>query len=191
MTDELTTPDKDLPADAYGPDLQLLVYHCGERYARSIGEQYDPKRHGGYQHITAAEWRAWGAANAISPCRRRSTRSARRRADEQPARDRQQQQRTSRSGKRTAGGSWSCRMARGGRSRRTRRRGVQLDRMERRTPYYAGGRAAKKCRPGGLGRCLRIYPVTRARTPITWKDLRDLPAVTASVSKVLQIKTGG
>jgi hypothetical protein len=54
-----------VPLDARGaPDLQLFVQACGTRYARSVGETYDPKRHGGYRHVHDIDWQAWDAAVA-------------------------------------------------------------------------------------------------------------------------------
>ena len=49
------------------PDLQELVRLRGEQYARSIGEEYDPEHcphHGGYRHITPADWAEWDRAVA-------------------------------------------------------------------------------------------------------------------------------
>ena len=39
------------------PDLQLRIRRCGTRDARSVGEEGDPKRNGGYQHIYSERWR--------------------------------------------------------------------------------------------------------------------------------------
>jgi hypothetical protein len=52
-----------IPHDEMGhPDLQELVRSRGAQYAASIGETYDPAHHGGYRHVTAADWRAWDTA---------------------------------------------------------------------------------------------------------------------------------
>jgi hypothetical protein len=61
---------KDNPA----PDLQELVRRAGERYARSLGEPFDPTNpeHGGYQHITPAEWEHFDKAMAEWQARRRT-----------------------------------------------------------------------------------------------------------------------
>ena len=56
------------------PDLQALVRLAGERYAASLGVPYDPTNpgHGGYQHITEAEWKHFDAAMAEWQARRRT-----------------------------------------------------------------------------------------------------------------------
>jgi len=68
-----------IPLDAAGrPDLQALVEPAGRRHAASIVEGYDPNpftrppHQGGYQHITAEEWAAWGRAKAEWQERRRA-----------------------------------------------------------------------------------------------------------------------
>jgi hypothetical protein len=59
------------------PDLQALVETAGRRYARSIGETYDPNpltrppHQGGYQHVTEAEWREFDRAMAAWQTQRR------------------------------------------------------------------------------------------------------------------------
>jgi hypothetical protein len=56
------------------PDLPDMVRKAGERYAASRGVPYDPTNpeHGGYQHITPAEWATWDAAMADWQARRRA-----------------------------------------------------------------------------------------------------------------------
>jgi hypothetical protein len=52
------TDRMDMRNDDDPPYLQALVRRAGERYARELGEVYDPRRnpeHGGYQHITPQE----------------------------------------------------------------------------------------------------------------------------------------
>jgi hypothetical protein len=71
-----SAPPQPIPFDAQGaPDLQALVRLCGEQYAKSIGENYDPEHcphHGGYRHISAADWRAWDEAVARWQVERRA-----------------------------------------------------------------------------------------------------------------------
>jgi hypothetical protein len=64
----------DMRNDDDPPYLQALVRRAGERYARELGEVYDPRRnpeHGGYQHITPQEWAEWDRLNAEWQARRR------------------------------------------------------------------------------------------------------------------------
>ena len=71
-----SAPPQPIPLDAQGaPDLQALVRLRGEQYAKSIGENYDPEHcphHGGYRHISAADWRAWDEAVARWQLERRA-----------------------------------------------------------------------------------------------------------------------
>jgi hypothetical protein len=75
MTDEFMTPapTKAMTDDQGMPDLQKLVVYCRERYLEATGETHDPKNpdHGGYRHISPADWTAWDAANEEFQRRRR------------------------------------------------------------------------------------------------------------------------
>ena len=73
LTAKFPTDAAPIPLNAdVAPDLQLLVRRAGQRYAASLGEPYEPARHGGYANITAEEWNAWDRANAEWQARRRA-----------------------------------------------------------------------------------------------------------------------